>query len=77
MPEQQQVTGPFETPLELASRQVAEAEQRQARQTDLIAGLTGGEEVLAHAQQLLAEITRTLTIAQAHRSLLFSLDKDE
>ncbi len=66
------MTGPIETPLNTASRQIAEDEQRQARQTDLIAKLAGDEEVLAHAQLLLAEVTRTLTIGRAHRSLLLS-----
>ncbi|MER2269379.1 hypothetical protein [Methylobacterium oxalidis] len=71
------MTGSFEAPLELASRQLAEAEQRQARQIHLIAGLVGSEEALVHAQHVLAEITRTLTLARAHRSLLLSLPEAE
>ncbi|MDR7039731.1 hypothetical protein J2X36_004509 [Methylobacterium sp. BE186] len=71
------MTGFTESPLALAGRQVAEAEQRQARQNYLIAGLVGNEEALVHAQQVLAEITRTLVLARAYRSLLLSVPEAE
>ncbi|MEA1835280.1 hypothetical protein U8607_24720 [Methylobacterium durans] len=71
------MTGFVESPLARAGRQVAEAEQRQARQIYLIAGLVGSEEALMHAHQVLSEITRTLTLARAHRSFLLSLPEAE
>jgi ABC-type Fe3+-hydroxamate transport system substrate-binding protein len=59
-----------ETLLDVATRYVTEAEQRRARQIDLIAELTGQEQ--AQAEQVLTEIERTLAIARTHRSLLLS-----
>ncbi|GEP04459.1 hypothetical protein [Methylobacterium oxalidis] len=65
----------YETALETAERQVAEAEQRRARQIKLIAGLEEGGEVQAQARQVLAEIDRTLAMALSYRSFLRSLEE--
>ena len=64
--------GSNETPLELASRYVNEAEQRRARQIRLISELSGPEQALV--REVLAEVERTLAIALTHRSLLQSLE---
>ncbi|GJE45255.1 hypothetical protein [Methylobacterium soli] len=63
-----------ETLLDAAIRDVAHAEMRRARQIRLVAELEGPERALA--QQVLAEIERTLAIARTHRSLLLSLEDD-
>ncbi|MER2264504.1 hypothetical protein [Methylobacterium oxalidis] len=62
-----------ESPLDLANRLVTEAEQRRAKQIDLIDELREDGEVLVHARQVLTEIERTLTVARVFQSVLRSL----
>ncbi|GEP06319.1 hypothetical protein [Methylobacterium oxalidis] len=63
-----------ESPLDAATRHVAEAERCWDRQIDLIATLAGQSEARTAAEQVLLEIQQTLRLARAQRALIRALD---
>ncbi|WP_336492209.1 hypothetical protein [Methylobacterium nigriterrae] len=59
-----------ETPLAVAIRHVAEAEQRRDQQIALVAELADRGEDRAAAEDMLREIKQTLRLARAQQALL-------
>ena len=63
-----------ETPLEAATRQIAEAEQRWDRQIDLIAKLARNGKARTAAEERLLKIRATLRITRAQQALLRDIE---